>query len=275
MSVENVSANQNDAEQADGARNATTPEGVAVQSVTESVSAAERATGDDAFARISAAPAIELGSLRERLGPVEFRRRLWHILPGFLPFLLWPVPAFLLPPLIRVSILLVVTFMVGVVMFVRYSRIRRQGEPATDRLSILAYSGSVFATLLLFPLHSELALTVLAVLAFGDGSATLGGLLFGGPKLPWNAKKTVAGTACFILCGTIMGSIVYWGEANGRQLPALAFPVSYANSLMCAFVATLTAAIAESLPLRTNDNLNVGVAALIGVVAAHTMFVGW
>lgn len=275
MSVENVSANQNDTGQAEAARNATNPQGVGVQSVTESLPASERATGDDAFARISAAPPIEPGSLRERLDPVEFRRRLWHILPGFLPFLLWPVPAFLLPPPVRLGILLVVTFIVGVVMFVRYSRIRRQGEPATDRLSILAYSGSVFATLLLFPLHTELSLTVLAVLAFGDGSATIGGLLFGGRTLPWNTKKTVAGTASFIVCGTIMGSIIYWGEANGRQLPALAFPVSYMNSLMCAFVTTLTAAIAESLPLRTNDNLNVGVAGLIGVVAAHTLFVGW
>jgi hypothetical protein len=72
-----------------------------------------------------------------------------------------------------------------------------------------------------------------------------------------------------------MGAIIYWGEANCRQLPALAFPVSFLSSLGCAFVATLTAAVVESLPLRTNDNLNVGVAALAGVVAAHTVFVGW
>lgn len=211
----------------------------------------------------------------DRLGPIEYRRRLWHIVPGFLPFLLWPVPAVLLPPLIRLGILLAVTFAVGVWMFLRYARIRRPDEPWIDRFSILAYSGSVFATLVLFPLHSELALTVLAVLAFGDGSATVGGLLFQSRRLPWNDRKSVAGTACFILVGTIMSAIIYWGEANGRQLPALAFPVSFIDSLLCGLFATALAAIVESLPLRTNDNLNVGIAALVGVVAAHSVFVGW
>lgn len=222
-----------------------------------------------------ALPLRTLAELRERLGPVEFRRRLWHIVPGFLPFLLWPIPAILLPPPIRLGILAGVTIAFGIGMFVRYARIRRPGEPASDRFSILAYSGSVLATFLLFPLHTELGLTVLAVLAFGDGSATLGGLFLGGRKLAWNEKKSLAGTACFVVFGTMMGAIIYWGEANGRQLPELAVPVSFASSLACAFFASFIAGIVESLPLRTNDNLNVGVAASLAAALAQTIFVGW
>lgn len=216
-----------------------------------------------------------LALLRARLGPVELRRRLWHILPGFLPFLLWPFPSIMIPPHIRLGILTAVTFAVGLVMFVRYSRIRRTGEPASDRYSILGYSGSVLLMLLFFPVNTELALTVLAILAFGDGCATLGGKLFGGRRLPWNSRKSFAGLICFLFCGTIMGAIIYWCEANHRQLPAVAIPVRFASAALCAFIATTVAAIVESIPLRTNDNLNVGVAASLAVIVAQSVFVGW
>ena len=88
-----------------------------------------------------------------------------------------------------------VSALFAVVALRRHSTIARHGE-RNLRASALGYTGSVVLMLLLFPRHVELALSVLAILAFGDGSATLGGLLIGGRPLPWNRHKTWAGLIC-------------------------------------------------------------------------------
>ena len=120
---------------------------------------------------------------------------------------------------------------------------------------------------ILFAPRVEVAFLVLGVLAFGDGSATLGGMLFGQRRLPWNAKKTIVGTACFLLIGAPHGRLpLRHGDAKplGLRLsePGLAHhPVAFGVALAIAVVTTLAAAIAESLPSATNDNLRVGVTA--------------
>ena len=105
---------------------------------------------------------------RKRVRRVEVRRQLWHILPGFLPIALWFVPhRDPLTPLMW-AILLVVTVSPGVHAFVRYRQIARPQD--TDRLqSTIGYAGSIVLCLLLFPGGVEIPLTVLAILAFGDG----------------------------------------------------------------------------------------------------------
>ena len=158
--------------------------------------------------------------------------------------------------------------------YVRYRRIARLGDG--ERLAaILGYAGSVLVMLLAFPAQAELGLTVLAVLAFGDGSATLGGLLLGGPRLPWNPKKTWAGLASFLVIGAPLASVIYWGEThfNTEALPPGGVPFTIA--LACGGAATLCAAIVESIPSRINDNIRVGLTAAATVVAAHAALVGW
>lgn len=95
----------------------------------------------------------------------------------------------------------------------------------------------------------------LAILAFGDGSATLGGLTLGGLRLPWNRRKTLTGFLCFLLFGGPMASLVYWGEA--------AAGTTLSTAIIIGVVSTLTAAIAETMPSRINDNLRVGVTAVL------------
>jgi phytol kinase len=217
---------------------------------------------------------------QERLGPTEIRRRAHHILPGFLPVLLWVIPH---PhPWIVTSVVAAVIVAAAIVTFVRFHCIQRESEGRNDCIvAVASYAGSILVTLLLFAPHLEVAFLVLGVLAFGDGSATLGGMLFGARPLPWNPKKTVVGTACFLLVGAPMAAVLFWGEAQAHWAQAhrgglaLSHPTDFAVALAIALVATGAGAIAESLPSRTNDNLRVGVVAAIAASLMQLLLVGW
>jgi dolichol kinase len=203
-----------------------------------------------------------------------------HMLPGLFPLLLWLIPH----PHARVvaGIVAVAVIGGGIGTFLRFGCIQREGEQRTDCIkAVIGYAGSLLATLALFPAHPEVALAVLGVLALGDGSATLGGMLLCGPKLPWNSHKTIAGTACFLIVGTLTAAVLYlaqvhsyWAASESWIVSIRAFPSRFAIALTIAGIATLTAAIAESLPFRTNDNLRVGVSATIAASVAQLLIVG-
>ena len=207
-----------------------------------------------------------LGRLfQERLGPAEMRRRAHHILPGFLPLLLWVIPH---PhPWIVTSVVAALIVGAAFVTFVRFHCIKRGSEGRNDCIvAVVGYAGSILVTLLLFAPHVEVAFLVLGVLAFGDGSATLGGMLFGGRRLPWNPQKTIVGTACFLFIGTPMAAVLYLGEARsplGRSPLVAGWLLFRIRPLLRSRLPSqwwrrAQAAIAESLPSRTNDNLRVG-----------------
>lgn len=207
------------------------------------------------------------------LTATEWRRRLWHASPGVLPFLLWAVPhRDPISPTLQVIMILLVCGLGGHV-FWRYRQIERQHD--RERVSaVFGYALSVLVTLLAFPQHAELGLTVLAILAFGDGSATWGGLTFGGPKLPWNPKKSWSGFLCFLAVGIPLASVIYWGETyfNPESLEYQSVP--FTTAICCGGVAVTLAAIAESLPSRINDNIRVGVAAAVGLITMHALLCG-
>lgn len=161
----------------------------------------------------------------------------------------------------------------GAWIFANFRQIARKHVLDSRSQAVAGYAGSVLLMLLLFPSHAELGLAVLAVLAFGDGSATLGGLVLGGPRLAWNRSKTWSGTGCFVLVGGLMASVVYWGETHNfeAQTPG----VDFSTALVCGVSAALAGAVVESLPSRINDNIRVGVAASVTIVAAHSLVVGW
>jgi farnesol kinase len=208
-----------------------------------------------------------------RLGQTELRRRIWHISPGLLPFLLWPIPhADPISPTLRGIIVLTCAIIAGLI-YLRFHRVARQSVTSDRAGAVLGYAGSVLLTLLFFPANAELGLTVLAILAFGDGSATLGGLLLAGPKIPWNRSKTWAGTICFLACGVPMATVVYWGETYFNA-ESHGPPVPFLSALLCGGTAVLLAAIAESFPSRINDNIRVGVTAAVSLVVMHFLVVG-
>lgn len=200
------------------------------------------------------------------LAGAELRRRIWHMTPGLLAFVLplIPHPDPLPPQGVREVAGLAVVL--TVVVLATFRAIARPGERHWV-LNIVSYPASVVVTLALFPAHPEFAAVVLVVLAFGDGSATVAGILFGSRPLPWNRQKTWAGTLTFCLLAGPLAVLAYWNEAR----PA----VSLATAAACGLAAVLAGAAAESLPVRLTDNLRVGVAAATGVVLSHLVVLGW
>jgi len=200
-----------------------------------------------------------------RLSPSEWKRRCIHMLPALLPFVLWAIPH--KDPLSWDCRAWMVSVIVGIGVFTlwQFPTIVRRGE-YSGMIPIFGYSGAVLLTILAFPAYAELGLVVLAVLAVGDGSATIGGLMFRGPRLPWNPDKTWAGSFCFLICSAPFAALVYWGEAH----PA----VPFRTAAICGTTATIVAAISESLSSRIDDNIRVGATASMSVVAAHALLVG-
>jgi dolichol kinase len=200
------------------------------------------------------------------LGPKEFRRRVWHFAPGVLalagtaiPYS-EPVPLYLVISLMSIGIGLILGAL-------RWSRsIRRPGERNCLQ-SILGYGVSVLPLLVFFPSQVELALTVTAILAFGDGTATLVGLLAGRKTLPWNRCKTWEGAIAFVVAALPTAIAIYWGIALPR--------VSFETAAMCVIPTVIVAAVVETVPARLNDNVFVGASAAAMIIAMHGLIVGW
>jgi phytol kinase len=201
-----------------------------------------------------------------RISPTECRRRLLHILPGLIPVTLWY--KFHHDPLsldCRAWMALIIVG-IGIGTAVKYRQIARTGEQSNPAC-ILGYTIPVLLMLMLIPAKAELGLATLAIISFGDGFATVGGLLLRGPSLPWNKHKSWAGFLCFLTFAAPWSAIVYWGES----MPAVPFE----SAFLVGATATLIAAVAESIDTRLDDNIRVGVSAALGVLLAQTLFLGW
>lgn len=208
-----------------------------------------------------------------RLDAQEVRRRLWHIAPGFLPFLLWGIPhQDPLTPLICWIFFGIFVVLTGL-LFWNWSRIARRGVGKSDRVqAIFGYASAVLLTLFLFPAHAEIGLALLGILAFGDGSATLIGMRVGGPRLPWNSSKTISGFVGFLLIGLPMTALIYWGESHNPE--ALGIPATAWQSILVAAAGVVAGAIAESIRSPINDNIRVGIAGATALVLAHAAIIG-
>lgn len=199
-----------------------------------------------------------LHSLTQHLGEQEVRRRLWHFSPGVLALALTIVPH---RETIRFWVMLLIVIC-GIFLpawaALRHQRAcqRRTGENLAP--SILGYVIPVSILALLFRSHVEIPLTVTAMIAFGDGSATLLGLLAGRSKLPWNSRKSWAGLCAFLAVGTLMTSTVYWLAAHGS--------VTFPEAVLYLMPVVALCSVVETLPLKLNDNLTVGFAASVLLV---------
>jgi uncharacterized protein (TIGR00297 family) len=117
---------------------------------------------------------------------------------------------------------------------------------------IVLYPAAVLALILIFNWHIEIAAAGWAIMAFGDGFATLAGRALPLARIPWNRAKSLGGTLAFVLFG-----------AAGAFAVARFFGGPPAYALAAAVIA---AAFAETLPLRLNDNVVVP-ATVAGVLA--------
>ncbi len=117
-------------------------------------------------------------------------------------------------------------------------------------LGIVLYPVAVLLLVLLFRCRLEVAAAAWGILAFGDGMAGIVGLAFGRSNpLPWNPRKSWAGTIAYFLFGGTGAAVLLLWTAPGRyELPF---------ALAIAFAAAAFAGLLESQPQKLDDNLGV------------------
>jgi uncharacterized protein (TIGR00297 family) len=118
---------------------------------------------------------------------------------------------------------------------------------------IVLYPLAVCALILIFNWHIELAAVAWAILAFGDGFATLIGRAVPIKPLPWNRAKSWGGLLAFIGFGAAAGG----GIATFFGGPSLAVVAA----------AVIVSALVESAPLGIDDNVSVPAAAALTLAA--------
>jgi uncharacterized protein (TIGR00297 family) len=127
---------------------------------------------------------------------------------------------------------------------------------------ILLYPLSVLGLVLAFRHDLWKAAAVWAVMAAGDGMASLIGHAAGGPRLPWNRDKGWIGFGAFVF----FGAAAAWAAAAWTLRPgggAATAPWLVAGCLVLAGVC----GVVESLPWNVDDNLTVPVAGALVMVA--------
>lgn len=205
--------------------------------------------------------------LTGRIGAQELRRRMWHFFPGVLAFAIQMIPH---RDPVRYPVMLLIVAL-GIVLpayvAIRSHRYFRRHPEEDFAPPILGYALPLAVLCLLFPGHLELPLAVATIIAFGDGSATLVGLLTRGKRLPWNPRKTWLGAGAFLVFGTLLATTIYLREATPAVAPATAF--------LCVAPVVFVCAVMETLPLRWNDNLTVGTTAGLLLIVTQTLVVGW
>lgn len=206
---------------------------------------------------------LELG---RQLGEQELRRRLWHFLPGIIAICLAMVPH---RPTVRLWVMLLVIacgIYAPALIAIYYQRTYRRCRSENPAPSILGYVLPLSILCVLCRSHIEIPLTVAAIIAFGDGSATLIGLLIHGAKVPWSRKKSWAGMGAFAVCGSLLASCVYWIAGQ----PAVNFPQAF----ICVTPVVLICSLLETLPLKLNDNITVGCSSAVLLMTIQLLLYG-
>jgi uncharacterized protein (TIGR00297 family) len=131
-------------------------------------------------------------------------------------------------------------------------------------IGIILYPLAVLLLILVFYQRLEVAAAAWGILAFGDGMASVVGMSIGRTKLPWNPRKSWAGTVAYALCGALAAAVllVWTAPVQGR-----AYDWGFALAV-CGLTALLAAGL-ESLPQGLDDNIGVPLVAglfLLGLV---------
>jgi len=162
-------------------------------------------------------------------------------------------------------------------------RLLREGERTGGfSLGIAAYPAVVLVAILVFHRRLELAAAVWALLAFGDGMATVVGVLVGGPRLPWNPAKSWAGLVGFVLWGTAGAAVLIpWTQRAAIDAAAAGRTADHVGASFVAgassdlrflvvgcLVAALAAALVESADTGIDDNFLVPLVGGLALYAA-------
>jgi uncharacterized protein (TIGR00297 family) len=113
---------------------------------------------------------------------------------------------------------------------------------------IVMYPVSVLALILLFRHHMHVVASAWAIMALGDGMASVSGESLRGPALPWNPAKRWSGFVAFVMAGGFGAYVLARWVAP--TLPA-------DKVLLVSFAGALVGALVESVPIRLDDNISV------------------
>ncbi|HPA45634.1 MAG TPA: hypothetical protein PK395_07695 [bacterium] len=121
-------------------------------------------------------------------------------------------------------------------------------RPGESRLGgVFLYPLAIAVLVLLYPTQFEIVVGVWALVAVGDGLSTIIGRWQPISALPWNPAKSVGGSLAFIAFGTLACCILMvWTVPGLGDSPRI---------LLICLVCAIIAALAESLPVRIDDNL--------------------
>lgn len=123
---------------------------------------------------------------------------------------------------------------------------------------IILYPLAVLLLLLCFPRRPDIVAAAWAILAAGDGMATLAGRAMPIAKLPWNEDKSYGGLIAFVACGGAAAiALAMWTAPAVTPVPALAFLIA------APLAAAAVAGLVETIPVGLDDNLRVPAAAAI------------
>ncbi|HWM92401.1 MAG TPA: DUF92 domain-containing protein [Thermoanaerobaculia bacterium] len=153
-------------------------------------------------------------------------------------------------------------------------RLYRDHEHAAgSSLGIVLYPLAVLILILVFFRKLEVAAATWGILAFGDGMASVAGMTLGRTKLPWNPRKSWAGTIAYAFFGTFAAAtLLVW---TARWTPGeFSWPFAFA---VCA-AAAIVAALLESLPQGLDDNIGVPLVSglfLLGLVLTQGYWDGF
>jgi uncharacterized protein (TIGR00297 family) len=207
----------------------------------------------------------------------ELLRQALHVAMGFLAIL----PRWLSP--VEVAFVLAAALALNLAILPRLAggSILREAERGR-RFSwgVVLYPAVLLALVLVLHERMEIVAGAWAILAFGDGMATVAGILLGGPRLPWNRDKTWAGFAAFVLYGTAtsafavrftqhavvdaarsgdVGSVPTW-IGDSFLAPAGGHAAGLGWLLAACAACAVVTALVESARSRFDDNLTVGIA---------------
>ncbi len=120
------------------------------------------------------------------------------------------------------------------------------------RSGIVLYPLAVLLLIVVFPDRRDIIAAAWGVLAFGDGMATLVGRRSPGLRIPWNREKSIAGSIAFVVFGGAAASFLSWW-CRGTVIP----PPYPWFVIWIPWLAAVTAAAVETLPIRLDDNISV------------------
>jgi uncharacterized protein (TIGR00297 family) len=113
---------------------------------------------------------------------------------------------------------------------------------------IVLYPISVLALILLYRRSLHIVGAVWAIMALGDGMASVVGEGLRGPAVPWNREKTWSGFLGFIAFGTVGAYVL-------TRWVSPSIPVDQAIRVCIA--TAVVGALVETAPIRLDDNLTV------------------